>query len=83
MNWKQSDIYNLSRGGWCVVQGHTPAPLPQVPPGSAQSAVILAAEANNMWVKQVAAILDGHPDKQLAHGSIDEEDHGCPPSKKQ
>ena len=60
-----------------------PSPLPQVPPGSAQSTVMLAVEANNMWAKQVAAILDAHPDIQLAHTSMDEDDHGSPPQKEQ
>ena len=60
-----------------------PAPLPQVPPGSEWSTVILAAEAENMWPKQAAAILDAHPDIQLAHNSMDEEDQGSPPPKKQ
>ena len=60
-----------------------PAPLPQVPPGSAQSAVMLALEANNMWAKQVAAVLDAQPDIQPAHDSTDEEDHSSPPPKEQ
>ena len=47
------------------------AHLSQVPSGSAQSAVMLAAEADNMWAKQVAAILDACPDIQLAHGFAD------------
>ena len=59
-----------------------PAPLPQVPPESAQSAIMLAVEAGNMQAKQVAALLDAHPDVQPTHNSKDEEDHGSPPPKK-
>ena len=44
---------------------------------------MLAVAANNIWVKQVDAILDACPDIQLAHDSADEEDHGSPPPKKQ
>ena len=58
-----------------------PAPLPHVPPGSAQSTVMLLAEANNMWEKQVAALLDDCPDIQPAHDSAHKEDHSFPPKK--
>ena len=42
----------LSTKGWVVCGvGKHPAPLPQVPLGSAQSAVMLAVEADNMWAQ--------------------------------
>ena len=44
---------------------------------------MLAAEAKNMQAKQVAALLNAQPDKQPMHDSMDEEDHGSPPPKKQ
>ena len=62
---------------------NTPAPLPPVPVGSAQSVVMLLADAEYMWAKQAAALLDACMDFQPAHDSADEEDHGSPPPKKQ
>ena len=60
-----------------------PDPLPQVPPGSDQSTVMLVVEAINMQAKQVAALLDAHLDIQPTHDSADEEDHSSPLPKKQ
>ena len=48
------------------VRAHS-APLPQIPPGNSQSAVMLAAKADNMLTKQAAAILDACPNIQPAH----------------
>ena len=74
----------LSTKGWVVCGAMTfPTPLPQVLPGGAWSTVMLAVEADNMWVKQAAALLDACPNIQLTHDSTDEEDHGSPPPKKQ
>ena len=74
----------LPTKGWVVCGARTHlAPPPQVPPGSAWSTVILAAEVDNLQVKQVAALLDAHPYIQPTHDSADEEDHSSPPPKKQ
>ena len=74
----------LSTKGQVLYGARTyPAPVPQVPPGSAQSAVMFAAEGNNTWAKQVAALLDACHEIQPAHDSMDEEAHGSPLPKKQ
>ena len=44
-----------------------PAPVPSVPPGSAQSAVTLMADDENIWAKQAAAMLDAYTNVQPAH----------------
>ena len=80
MNWQQSKICYPPRV--CGARTH-PAPLTHIPPESAQSTVMLAAVADNMWVKQAAVILDAHPYMQPTHDSMDEEDHGSPSPKKQ
>ena len=65
----------LSISGMVVCGARThPAPLPHVPPISAWSTVMVAAEAENMQAKQAATLLNAHPDIQPAHDSEDEED---------
>ena len=58
-----------------------PAPLPSVPPDHAQSAVLLAAVADNMWDKQVATLLDALPNIQPVHDLADKEDPWLPSPK--
>ena len=42
---------------------------------------MLAVEANNIWAKQAAALLDACPDMQPTHNSADEEDYSLLPQR--